>query len=178
MVELMGGTLTITSILGQGSTFSIELLSATAPTTGLGDFNGHALWEDVADVPRTILFVEDSLSNLHLIERILAHRPEIKIVPAMQGRIAVQLAREHKPDVILLDLNLPDMHGREVLARLQSEPATRDVPVVIISADAMKGQRDRLLTEGAFAYLSKPLDVREFVDTIHRALNTSPVPAR
>jgi CheY-like chemotaxis protein len=179
MVELMGGTLTITSTLGQGSTFSIELLSATAPTTGPGDFNGHALlWEDVADVPRTILFVEDSLSNLHLIERILAHRPEIKIVPAMQGRIAVQLAREHKPDVILLDLNLPDMHGREVLTRLQSEPATRDVPVVVISADAMKGQRDRLLTEGAFAYLSKPLDVREFVDTIHRALNISPVAAR
>jgi CheY-like chemotaxis protein len=171
--------LTITSTLGQGSTFSIELLSATAPTTGPGDFNGHALlWEDVADVPRTILFVEDSLSNLHLIERILAHRPEIKIVPAMQGRIAVQLAREHKPDVILLDLNLPDMHGREVLTRLQSEPATRDVPVVVISADAMKGQRDRLLTEGAFAYLSKPLDVREFVDTIHRALNISPVAAR
>ncbi|HEY2139401.1 MAG TPA: response regulator, partial [Chthoniobacterales bacterium] len=159
-------------------TFSIELLSAAAPAGGFGDFNGHALlWDDVAYLPRTILFVEDSLSNLHLIERILAHRPEIRIVPAVEGRLAVELAREHKPDIILLDLNLPDMHGREVLTRLRSEPATRDVPVVIISADALKGQRDRLLSEGAFAYLSKPLDVREFVGTIHRALSASPVAA-
>jgi signal transduction histidine kinase/ActR/RegA family two-component response regulator len=175
MVELMGGTLTVESTVGQGSTFSIELLSTEAPELDDGALDEYAsLSGEVADTALTILFVEDNLSNLHLVERILAHRPQMKIVPAMQGRIALQLAREHKPDLILLDPNLPDMHGREVLERFQSEPATRDLPIVIISADTMGAQRDRLLADGAFAYLSKPLDVREFVETIRRALNTSP----
>ena len=175
MVELMGGTLSIESTLGQGSTFSIELLSAKAPEVNEGEVGAHSfLLDDGADIARTILLVEDNLPNLHLVERILAHRPRIKIVPTIQGRIALQLAREHKPDVVVLDLNLPDMHGREVLARFRSEPATRDMPVVIISADATKGQRDRLLGRGAFAYLSKPLDVREFVETINLALKAIP----
>jgi signal transduction histidine kinase/CheY-like chemotaxis protein len=176
MVELMGGTLSLESTVGEGSTFSIELLSADAPEVDDGDFDAQALLlSDAPDTARTILFIDDSLSNLHLVERILAHRPQIKIVPAMQGRMAIELAQEHKPDVILLDLNPPDMPGWEVLARLQSDPTTRDIPVIVISADAAAAERERLLAAGAFAYLGEPLEVSGFVTAIHRALNATPV---
>jgi CheY-like chemotaxis protein len=94
-------------------------------------------------------------------------------VPAVQGRLALKFARQLKPDLILLDLDLPDMHGSEVLVQLQYDPATRDLPVVIISADEKKGQRNRLLADGAFAFLKKPLDVREFIETLDRALAES-----
>jgi CheY-like chemotaxis protein len=88
----------------------------------------------------------------------------------MLGRLGLDLAREHRPDLILLDLHLPDMAGEEVLARLVAEPATRRIPVVVLSADASGGQMDRLLAAGARAYLTKPIDVRAFIDLIDELL--------
>jgi CheY-like chemotaxis protein len=89
----------------------------------------------------------------------------------MQGRLGLDLAREHRPDLILLDLHLPDMTGAEVLDLLGEDPATSDIPVVIISADATPGQIQRLLSAGALEYLTKPLDVRRFLDVVDTTLN-------
>jgi CheY-like chemotaxis protein len=109
---------------------------------------------------RTILYVEDNPSNVQLVSRILALRPEITLVVAMQGSLGIDLAREHDPILILLDLNLPDLSGEEVLRRLKRDPRTTDTPVVVISAAASPGQRERLRARGATDYLSKPFDVK------------------
>jgi CheY-like chemotaxis protein len=100
------------------------------------------------------------------VQHILSERPEIHLIPAMQGGLGLELAREHRPDLVLLDLHLPDMHGEEVLARLQADPAFNGTPVVVLSADATTGRVQRLLESGATAYVSKPIDVRRFNDVI------------
>ncbi len=111
---------------------------------------------------RVVLYIEDALSNLELIERLLASRPDAKLIPAMQGRLGLELARQHRPDLILLDPHLPDLPGEEVLRRLQEAPETRGIPVVTISADALPaGQAGRLVR--ARTHLATPLDVRKFL---------------
>jgi CheY-like chemotaxis protein len=89
---------------------------------------------------------------------------------AMQGRVGLELARQHSPDLVLLDLHLPDMPGWQVLAQLKADQLTRDIPVVVISADATSPQIKRLLSAGARAYLTKPLDIAEFFRVIEDAL--------
>jgi CheY-like chemotaxis protein len=115
---------------------------------------------------RTILYVEDNPSNVKLVERVLALRPEIRLVVAMRGALGVDLAREHDPCLILLDLNLPDISGEEVLRRLKLDPQTIDIPVVGISADATPGQRARLQAKGAADYLSKPFEVAHLLQIV------------
>jgi CheY-like chemotaxis protein len=111
--------------------------------------------------------VEDNLSNLKLVEQIFAGQPQVRLIPAMQGALGLELARLHRPDLILLDLHLPDMGGDTVLERLRADDATRDIPVVVVSADATKGQIRRLLDAGASDYLTKPLDVRRFLEVVN-----------
>lgn len=110
-----------------------------------------------------MLYIEDNLSNLRLIERILMKRPTINLISAMQGQMGLDMAYEHRPDLILLDLHLPDMTGNEVLRRLQEDSRTASIPVVVLSADANPQQVDKLLDAGARAYLTKPLDVKQLL---------------
>jgi CheY-like chemotaxis protein len=119
---------------------------------------------------RRVLHIEDNLSNLKLIERIFEQRPEVEVVAAMHGSLGLELAREHRPSLILLDLHLPDITGEEVLHRLREDPITAAIPVVIVSADATPGQVQRLLASGATAYITKPIDVRDLLDAYERAL--------
>jgi CheY-like chemotaxis protein len=115
------------------------------------------------DVRATVLYIEDNLANLRLLERILSLRPGVTLMSALQGRRGLELARVHQPDLIILDLHLPDVSGAEVLRQLREEPRTREVPVMILSADATPGQIKRLLDQGASAYLTKPLDVKHIL---------------
>ncbi len=115
-----------------------------------------------------VLYIEDNLSNLRLIEQVLGRRPRTTLLSAMQGRLGLDLAREHRPDLILLDLHLPDLPGQEVLRRLLDEPRTREIPVLILSADATPGHVERLLAAGARAYLTKPLDVRQLLALVDK----------
>jgi CheY-like chemotaxis protein len=133
--------------------------------------------EDTARAPadasrrsRTVLYVEDNLSNLTLVERILSHRPEVQIISAVQGRLGTELATEHRPDLILLDLNFPDISGEEVLRRLKENPRTRGIPVVVISADTARRQIEAMLEAGAHDYISKPLDVPSFLAVVDEIL--------
>jgi CheY-like chemotaxis protein len=160
----MNGSIGANSALGQGSAFWLELACADSPLERVTAAKRGAL-ETPAEFDakkRTILYVEDNLSNLTLIEQMLADQPHIQLISAMQGQLGIELARRHSPDMILLDLHLPDLPGWEVLSRLQGDAATRDIPVVIISADATSRQIKRLMTAGAHAYLTKPLDMLEF----------------
>jgi len=167
LVEAMGGTLTAKSTVGTGTTFTVDLERADGPSAQ----HEAAFVPDVrdgaaADVRGTVLYIEDNLSNLRLLERIVARRPGVTLLSAMQGTRGLELARDHRPDLIILDLHLPDMPGTDVLARLLTDPKTKAIPVVILSADATAGQISRLVDQGARAYLTKPLDVRELLSLI------------
>jgi CheY-like chemotaxis protein/anti-sigma regulatory factor (Ser/Thr protein kinase) len=125
----------------------------------LGQLSGEA---------KTLLYIEDNLSNLSLVEHLLAESAPIKLISAMQGQLGIELAMRHQPDLILLDVHLPDINGPEVLARLKARPRTRDIPVVVLSADATRTQINRLMALGATEYLTKPLDVDHFLKVIEQ----------
>ena len=112
---------------------------------------------------RPVLYVEDSEPNFRLIESILIDRPETDLLWAETGERGFEIATTRKPELILLDLDLPDMHGSELLERLQAQPATADTPVIIISADATPSQIERMLAAGARNYLTKPFEIRRFL---------------
>jgi CheY-like chemotaxis protein len=123
-----------------------------------------------------VLHIEDNLSNLKLVERILERRGDVELIAAMQGGLGVELAREHRPGLVLLDLHLPDIGGEQVLQRLRQDPATASIPVVIVSADATTRQVQRLLSAGATGYLTKPIAVPELLRVLDEALRPA-VPA-
>ncbi len=159
LVEAMGGALGVESVPGQGSAFWVELPGADGPAHGRGRPGETAAQAGTPGKGLTILYLEDNLANLKLIEGVLSRRAGVKLLAAMQGGLGLSLAAEHRPDLILLDLHLPDMHGSYLLARLQAQPETRGIPVVVLSADVTLRQTQRLLAEGARACLKKPLDV-------------------
>ncbi len=163
LAEAMDGQLSATSTLGQGSTFVVELPRVEGPVERYERLNGPGDEPAPAPAPagsrRTVLHIEDNLANLNLMERILARRSDIQVVASMQGSLGLELAREHRPAMILLDLHLPDMSGEQVLQRLRDDPVTSSIPVVMVSADATTGQIQRLLSAGAAAYVTKPIDV-------------------
>jgi signal transduction histidine kinase/CheY-like chemotaxis protein len=182
LAEAMNGTLEAQSERGVGSTFALELDREETPivgdrSTGKGDeyeiplaIADHPIGPPADDSPK-VLYIEDNLSSLRLVREIFALRPGVELLVAMQGTLGIELAGRHHPDLILVDLHLPDMPGRTVLARLRSNPATAAIPVAILSADATKGQMERLLAAGAEAYLTKPLDVRRFLELIDEHLS-------
>lgn len=123
-----------------------------------------------------MLLIEDNLANLRLVETVLEHRRGIGVMAAMQGALGLDLAREHQPELVLLDLHLPDIPGEQVLARLRADPRTRDIPVVIISADATPGRVRRLRESGAMDYLTKPIEIERFLEVVDTALFSDRTP--
>jgi signal transduction histidine kinase/DNA-binding NarL/FixJ family response regulator len=171
LIEAMGGATGATSTPGEGSVFWIELpIASPATTPAAPSEDEHLLDSRAYAAPKTLLYVEDMVENLKLVEHVLKQRPSTSVVPAMLGGVALDLAAEYRPDLILLDLNLPDMPGEELLHRIQADPATSSIPVVIISADASRERIDRLLGGGADAYLTKPFSVLTFLHTIDTLL--------
>ncbi|HET7489311.1 MAG TPA: ATP-binding protein [Acidimicrobiales bacterium] len=154
LVEAMGGAVGVESTPGVGSSFWFELPAAEpaerAPAAG----------------PRTVLYVEDDASNVRLVERIVARRDGVRLLVASEGSAALSMAVEHRPEVVLLDLHLPDLPGEEVLRRLRADPATASTPVVVLSADATGAKVERLLAAGATDYLTKPFDIPRLLEVL------------
>ena len=180
LAEAMGGTLDLVSTPDQGSTFWVELPVAEGPVQRVE--RQQELAAPVAPGPEpepamTVLYIEDNLSNLQLVERVLSRRAGTRLISAMRPQLGLELAAEHDPDLILLDLHLPDMPGQEVLRRLQAEPRTAQVPVVVLSADARPKLIEQLLAEGVRAFLTKPLDVKELLELLQTVATERDQPA-
>jgi len=170
LVEAMGGTIGLDDAEGGGSLFWIELAETTSPAVRAGLATVPAPAAEGRRLRGTILYVEDNPSNLRLVERVLAEQTALRFIPAMQGRLGLSLAREHRPDLILVDLHLPDISGEDVLREVKNDPLLARTPVIVLSADATPGQVRRLIAAGARAYLTKPLDVRQLLTHIDGAL--------
>jgi PAS domain S-box-containing protein len=173
LVELMGGEIGAESTVGLGSVFWFELNSTTEPRLELGRAQAAIVEVPVrhgAPVRSTVLCVEDNPANLELIRHIIARSPNISLLTAEDGVEGIQLARAKRPDVILMDINLPGISGTEALKILRADPATAHIPVVALSANAMLGDVEKGLKAGFFRYLSKPINVNEFMETLEVAL--------
>ena len=170
----MGATLDFESTVGHGSSFWIELPVVEGPVERLERLSSLPAEAAAPDAPRqTVLYIEDNLANVKLIEHVFASRGDVHVVSAMQGQLGLDLARRDRPALVLLDLHLPDIDGHEVLQALRSDPATAALPVVVLSADATDRQIERLLADGATAYVTKPIDVAEFLRIVDELLPTA-----
>jgi len=172
LMQAMGGSIGVENAPSAGSVFWVELPRTNSPLEQirLPKSKDRAPRRKTSDQKRTILYIEDNLSNLTLIEQMLEERSEIELLTALQGRVGLDLARKHSPDLVLLDLHLPDLPGWEVMSQLKADPSTAHIPVVVISADATARQVGRLLKDGAVSYLTKPLDVAEFFTVLDQVV--------
>lgn len=172
LAQAMGGEMGVLSRPGEGSTFWIELASVApvAVTSSPDDRKEPAVAVRRYGAQKKVLYVEDTVENVRLIEQIMSLRPDATLVPAMTGALALELAQQEQPDVILLDVHLPDIPGDEVMARLRTDRATSQIPVIILSADATSWQKDRMASAGASAYLTKPIRVVRLLEALDRTL--------
>ncbi|HTB79423.1 MAG TPA: PAS domain S-box protein [Opitutaceae bacterium] len=180
LAELMDGVLGVESTEGVGSVFWCELTSASAPQLKLQS-NGHEAPVRPplpAGAPlRTLLYVEDNPANLMLVEQLIARCPDIRLATAVNGSLGINLARATRPTVILMDINLPGISGLDALKVLHEDPLTAHIPVVALSANAMPRDIAKGLEAGFFRYLTKPIKVQEFMDTLNAALEFAETPA-
>lgn len=172
LIELMGGAIGVASTVGSGSEFWIELtltaqrehVVATAVDSARAASTGA-----VSDT-HTLLYVEDNPANLMLVEELVLRRNDIRLLSASDGTRGLEIARRTLPDVILMDINLPGISGSETLSALRADPETAHIPVVALSANAMKHDIERGLAAGFFRYLTKPIRINEFMETLDLAL--------
>ena len=173
LVELMGGEIGAESTVGVGSVFWIELHSTHAPQllAAVTELEGDVLAPAHSDSPlHTLLCVEDNPANLLLVEKLMERRPDIRLLVAKDGIRGIEMARAARPDVILMDINLPGISGLIALGILAEDPETAGIPVIALSANAMPSDIEKGLAAGFFRYLTKPIKVNKFMETLDGAL--------
>jgi PAS domain S-box-containing protein len=172
LAQAMGGRLGVDTEIDRGSAFWIDLPAADPASAADVEHEQTTAATRSSEAKGTVLYVEDNMANVRLIERILRRRPGITLVHAPQGSVALSLVRSRRPDAILLDLHLPDMPGDEVLRQIWADVDTRSIPTVIVTADATPGIGRRLQAAGAAACLTKPLDIGDVLRVLDDLLGT------
>ncbi len=171
LMEAMHGALGVESEFGRGSTFWLELPLAHRPREGSARSAEAGAATPAKDVIRgTVLYIEDNLAVVGLMGRILERRPGVRLLSAMQGRVGLDLARQHLPDLIVLDFHLADVRGDEMLQWLRDDERLRGIPVAFLSGGATPHDQERALAAGARYFLTKPIDVSEFLQIVDEAL--------
>jgi CheY-like chemotaxis protein len=168
LIELMGGRIGLESEPGSGSTFWIDLPSTEDPSTRIESKRVSPKAIPQSGSVTTILCVDDNTANQQLMEYLFEQMPQTRLLCAMQGSLALELAIQHTPDLILLDLHLPDLSGDTVLQRLRAHPKTKNIPVVMLSADASPGQIRKLIALGASDYVTKPFDIEKLLGVMNK----------
>jgi CheY-like chemotaxis protein/anti-sigma regulatory factor (Ser/Thr protein kinase) len=173
LVELMDGVIGVESTVGVGSVFWFELNSIAEPQL-VADFSDAAALDHKKEhhgkMLHTLLYIEDNPANQKLVQQIIARDTDMHLLTAVNGNSGIELARASQPDVILMDINLPDINGFEALKFLRADPATMNIPVVAISANAMPRDIKKGLKAGFFRYITKPIKVNEFMDALDEVL--------
>jgi PAS domain S-box-containing protein len=171
LIELMGGSIGAESTVGVGSEFWIELIRDVSPQSAYEKNDNIAVAPSFKDASLcTLLLVEDNPANLLLVEILISERPNIRLLQAKNGALALELARAHHPDLILMDINLPGISGLETLKILREDPVTAHIPVAAISANARFRDIDKGMKAGFFRYLTKPIKREELMITLDDAL--------
>ena len=177
LVDAMNGRIGVDSTVGQGSVFWVELKLTTEAQAASYAAEPTGLVQEaqvLGEAPlHTLLYVEDNPANLLLVEEILLRRSDIHLLSARNANQGIRLARSFLPDVILMDVNLPDISGSSALKILADDPATAHIPVLALSADANPDDIEKGLLAGFFRYLTKPIKVNEFMKTLDVALRSA-----
>jgi len=174
LVELMGGEIGVESAAGVGSLFWYDLDASSAPSLNGGAATALAPASPLAVLDlekQTLLYVEDNPANLDLVQQIIARRPHLHLLSAVNALDGIRVAKRQQPAVILMDINLPGMNGIEALKILGEDPDTAHIPVIAISANAMLGDVSKGLAAGFLRYLTKPIIVHELLDAIDYAID-------
>ncbi len=173
LMELMQGQIGVDSEVGRGSVFWIELITAVDPHLVIGKVDETMSVEELLQVgprPRLLLYIEDNLANVRLIEQLISRRKDMRLLTAGNGKDGIALARGYLPDVILMDINLPGISGIEAMKLIRQDPLTAHIPIVALSANAIPRDIEQGIKAGFFRYLTKPIKVNEFLETLNVAL--------
>ena len=174
IVELMGGRIGVESVVGEGSTFWFQLPTGAETTnTEVQGIDPRDKFDEMSNLKnkRTVLYIEDNPANLRLVTQLLSRLPNIHMWSAHEPLLGLDLAAEHQPDLILLDINLPGMDGFDVLKNLRAKNETRDIPVIAISANAMPKDIENGLQAGFDNYITKPIDINSFLIAVDDKLS-------